>query len=101
MLREHDSESSVDRVAFEFWWAAFQTALQRITNSGASALVVSLGVDTYVHDPFGTFELATPDYTTMARRLGELELPTVIIQEGGYAVADIGRNVAAFLAGLS
>ena len=85
---------------FDIWSVALEIALQRITDASVTALVVSLGVDTYVHDPLGTFELTTPDYTSMAGRIGQLELPTVVVQEGGYAVADIGRNVVAFLAGL-
>lgn len=86
---------------FAGWCAALDVALQRVTDSSATALVVSLGVDTYIDDPLGKFELTTPDYTTMAARIGGLGLPTVVIQEGGYAVDDIGRNVAAFLAGLA
>ena len=85
---------------FDVWSAALEIALQRVTDSGATALVVSLGVDTYFDDPLGKFELITSDYATMATRIDGLGLPTVVVQEGGYAVADIGRNVAAFLFGL-
>ena len=33
-------------------------------------------------------------------RIGALGLPTVTVMEGGYNVAALGRNVAAFIAGL-
>jgi acetoin utilization deacetylase AcuC-like enzyme len=36
----------------------------------------------------------------MGRRLAALRLPTVIVQEGGYAVAEIGANVVGLLGGL-
>ena len=32
-------------------------------------------------------------------RLGALRLPTVIVQEGGYAVDDLGENVVSVLTG--
>jgi acetoin utilization deacetylase AcuC-like enzyme len=35
----------------------------------------------------------------MAERIRDLGLPTVVTQEGGYAVEAIGVNVAGFLAG--
>ena len=78
---------------------ALANGLERITAAGAEALVVSFGADTYIGDPLGTFAIDTDDFTTIATRIAALGLPTVIVQEGGYAVADLGRNVAAFLAG--
>jgi acetoin utilization deacetylase AcuC-like enzyme len=37
----------------------------------------------------------------IGRRLGELAIPTLVVQEGGYCIADLGRNVVAFLSGLA
>lgn len=79
------------------WNSTLRDALERIAASNAGALIVGLGVDTYINDPLGTFALDTPDYTFAAQRIRELNLPTVIVQEGGYAVDAIGDNVAAFL----
>ncbi len=83
------------------WMAALETALGRIDDAGVDALVVSLGVDIYENDPLGTFAIATSDFTTIGAAIGSTGLPTVVLQEGGYAVGDIGANVAAFLAPLS
>lgn len=85
---------------FGAWSSALEPGLALIASSDVEALVVSLGVDTFAGDPLGTFDIGTCDYTTMATRIAELDLPTVIVQEGGYAVGDIGANVAAFLAPL-
>lgn len=85
--------------AFAEWSVALESAMQRIVESGAEALVVALGVDTYSQDPLGTFDFVTEDYAAMAGRIAEVDLPTVIVQEGGYAVDDIGLNVASFLGG--
>lgn len=86
---------------FGTWSVALEDALARIRQAGVDALVVSLGVDTYEHDPIGTFGLATIDFSLTAERIGSLGLPAVYLQEGGYAVDDLGRNVAAFLEPLS
>nr|WP_261771124.1 hypothetical protein [Myxococcus virescens] len=66
---------------------------------GPDALVVSLGVDTHVGDPISTFALEREHFPLMGRRLALLRLPTVFVQEGGYAVEDLGLNVAGVLGG--
>ena len=83
------------------WSSALATGLEAIKDSGAEALIVSLGVDTFYEDPISKFLLKTKDFTTMSSRIGALGLPMVVVQEGGYAVEAIGGNVAAFLEGLS
>ena len=84
---------------FTMWAAALDVALERIDDAGVDSLVVSLGVDTFHADPISQFKLDTTDYTTMASSIAGLGLPTVIVQEGGYAVEAIGTNVVAFLEG--
>ena len=61
--------------------------------------IVSYGADTHEADPISHFKLRTADYATMARRIGSLGLPTLVVMEGGYAVEALGANVAAFLSG--
>ncbi|QRK06857.1 histone deacetylase family protein [Archangium violaceum] len=84
-------------------WKEYSTTLSAamdvIGGFSPDALVVSLGVDTYENDPISAFKLATPHYPLMGQRLAELKLPTVFVQEGGYAVDDIGTNVAGVLEG--
>ena len=43
------------------------------------------------------FHVLTSDYAEIARRLRALNRPTVIVQEGGYHLEALGRNVVAFL----
>lgn len=62
-------------------------------------LIVSAGFDTYKLDPIGKFELETDDYEKLGRQIFELDLPTVILQEGGYHTKDLGPNVKSFLKG--
>ncbi len=66
--------------------------MQGIQNFGAQALVVSLGLDTFVGDPISGFQLTSSDYLQVGADLAQAGLPTVFIFEGGYAVAEIGVN---------
>jgi acetoin utilization deacetylase AcuC-like enzyme len=77
--------------------AALDTALAEIRRFTPDALVVSLGVDTYEADPISSFKLAGKHYPLVGAALAGLGLPTVLVQEGGYAVAEIGANVAGVL----
>ena len=81
------------------WFSALDHALKAIKNFKPDALVVSLGVDTFEGDPISHFKLKTSDYPRMGERIAELNLPTLFLMEGGYAVAEIGDNVVGVLQG--
>lgn len=76
-------------------------ACAEIATFGPSFLVVSLGVDTYWNDPISDFALTTDGYRRCGSIVRQLGLPTVVLQEGGYDIEAIGRNVHAWLAGLA
>ena len=78
---------------------ALATALDDIHGFGPDALVISFGADTFERDPIGKFALTRDDYARMGAAIGRLRRPCAIIMEGGYAVAELGANVAAFLGG--
>jgi len=84
---------------YDIWSNALRNAISRIRTFGAEALLVSLGVDTYEHDPISAFKLKTPDYLACGREVAKLGLPTVFIMEGGYGVPEIGDNIAGVLTG--
>ena len=81
------------------WFDALDAACHRISAYGAEALVVSLGLDTFVGDPISTFALQSSDFTTLGHRLAQLGLPTIFILEGGYAARELGLNAANVLDG--
>jgi acetoin utilization deacetylase AcuC-like enzyme len=83
------------------WFDALAAACKRIGSYGPDALIVSLGVDTYVRDPFSKFRLDAPDYLTLGARLAVLGLPTLFVLEGGYSVVEMGTNVACVLEGFA
>ncbi len=77
--------------------AALDRAIQRISEFKPWALVVALGFDTFDGDPISQFALKTADYSSIAQRIRSINLPTVIVQEGGYNIEALGRNAVAFL----
>lgn len=84
---------------FARWSEALEVGCKAIDAFAPDALVVSLGVDTYKSDPISSFKLDSADYTRLGERVATLERPTLFVMEGGYAVADIGVNVANVLEG--
>jgi acetoin utilization deacetylase AcuC-like enzyme len=84
---------------FGRWFEALEHSLQAIQRFGADALVVSLGMDTFEGDPISGFTLASSDYLRVGQRLAAAGLPTVLVFEGGYAVAEVGVNAVNVLEG--
>ncbi len=60
-------------------------------------LIVSLGTDTCAADPLGTFDLPVAAFAQMGGMIAGLRRPTLIVQEGGYLVDELGLCVASFL----
>lgn len=82
------------------WFAALDVAIERVAAFKPDALIVSLGVDTYEGDPISHFKLRTrEDYPRMGEKIRAMNVPTLFILEGGYAVKEIGDNVLATLIG--
>jgi acetoin utilization deacetylase AcuC-like enzyme len=66
---------------------------------GAKSMVVSLGVDAWKNDPESPLQVSVDGYTRAGSRLGQMGIPTVIVQEGGYDLGALGDLVAGFLDG--
>ncbi len=86
---------------FDTWRAALAEALAGIAAAGAQALVVSLGLDTFEGDPISGFTLRAEDYLRIGEDIARAGLPTVVVFEGGYAVAARGVNAVNVLEGFS
>lgn len=63
------------------------------------ALVVSLGVDAAADDPESPLLITHDGYQAAGGILGALDLPCVVVQEGGYHLPTLGRLVLAYLRG--
>jgi acetoin utilization deacetylase AcuC-like enzyme len=82
------------------WLAAVTELAGWARRRGAGALVVALGVDAAAGDPESPLQVSANGYRAAGRALGDLGLPTVVVQEGGYDLATIGRLVREALEGL-
>ena len=81
------------------WLEAVEQAAAFAAN--ARGLVVALGVDAAAGDPESPLEVTATGYREAGRIFGELGLPTVVVQEGGYDLPTIGPLVVETLTGLA
>lgn len=72
---------------------------RNIVNYRPDAIVVSLGVDTFVDDPLSIFGLMSDDFYEIGQILGRIAIPTLFVLEGGYATESLGINVVNVLSG--
>ena len=75
---------------------ALTAALAVVRKFGPDAVIVSLGVDTALEDP-DTFRLVADDYPRLGAAIAALDRPTLVVQEGGYCLDVLGRNVVGVL----
>jgi acetoin utilization deacetylase AcuC-like enzyme len=75
-------------------------ALARIVKFDPQFLVVALGLDTAKGDPTGSCALLAKDFGDNGRMIGDLHLPTLVVQEGGYKTQTLGVNARHFFSGL-
>lgn len=75
--------------------------LKNIKDFNPKFLVISAGFDTYEKDPIGGFKLTIPCYRIIGENIKSLDLPILIVQEGGYAVGSLGKMAYNFLQGIS
>jgi acetoin utilization deacetylase AcuC-like enzyme len=77
-------------------WNAYADALfhadTAITSTGSDVLLVSLGLDTFEHDPISDFRLTSEDYLRLGAHIAALGLPTLFVFEGGYHVDALAEN---------
>ena len=76
---------------------ALDQALAVIDGFAPRYLVVSAGFDIAESDPVGGFCVSTGGLREIGRRIAALDLPTVIVQEGGYLLDTLGESAVAFL----
>jgi acetoin utilization deacetylase AcuC-like enzyme len=83
----------------DVWSEALKRALDRIGDYGPGALVLALGLDAHEADPLAGGRVTTAGFGKMAQMIAAADLPTVIVQEGGYLTPFLADNLAAFLIG--
>lgn len=82
------------------YMTALAEALQKVRAFVPDSLIVAFGADTLVDDPAGGFKLQMESYGRIGAKVAALGLPTIIVQEGGYRLPQLGDCVVNFLRGL-
>ena len=77
--------------------SALEEALNLIHEFAPKYLVVSAGMDIYAEDPLGTIKVTTEGIAEIGKRIAALDLPTVIVMEGGYNNDALGKNIVMLL----
>jgi acetoin utilization deacetylase AcuC-like enzyme len=72
-------------------------ALLTIHTLSPDALVLSVGFDIVEGDTVGGFNITQEGINQISSHIAQLDLPTVIIQEGGYNLKRLGQDAVAFL----
>lgn len=79
--------------------ATLDVALRRIRAFGADVVVVALGLDAFVGDPFKGLAISTSGFGRIGAAIAGLDLPCLFVQEGGYLCDELGDNLTSFLSG--
>lgn len=77
-----------------------KTCIKRIRQFRPRYLVVALGLDPAKADPTGSWSLRAADFEKNGEIVGELRIPTLVVQEGGYNTRNLGVNALHFFRGL-
>jgi acetoin utilization deacetylase AcuC-like enzyme len=89
-----------ERTGDEEYLDVLTRACDEIVKFKADFLVVSLGLDTFSEDPIGDLALTADGFEACGALVGTVGLPTVVLQEGGYAVDELGENARRWLLGV-
>lgn len=79
------------------WMEAVREGAAEVARFRPDALVLALGFDASEHEPLAALRVTRDGFARAAEAVSALNLPTVICQEGGYAVDHLGDLLAAFL----
>ncbi|MGH8779012.1 histone deacetylase family protein [Paraburkholderia sp.] len=74
-------------------------ALRVLKRFEPDALVLALGFDIYKDDPQAQVAVTTEGFGRLGAAIGALDLPSVIVQEGGYHLQSLEANARAFFDG--
>lgn len=80
--------------------AELAKAIEELKAYKPDVVVVALGLDASEYDGLHAFlKVTTFGFEQIGRELGKVELPVVLIQEGGYISDHLGANLSAVLRG--
>ena len=81
--------------------AALQIGLEVVDGFDPATIVVSGGLDASAGDPLGQLTLSPDGLEAVGRAIAGLDRPTLLVQEGGYAIESLGELAGRLLDGLA
>ena len=90
-----------ERASWKEYSKALEKAINEIKDFEPEILLISMGFDTHKEDPLGKFELEDEDFYRMGYMIAQLDVPKLVVQEGGYNPKACGRAAIKFFTGLS
>lgn len=72
-------------------------ALLQINQYKPEILIICAGFDTYKKDPICDFSLTIKGFERIGKLISKLHIPTLVVQEGGYNLEDLGNCALSFL----
>lgn len=81
------------------WLDALAALVEEVAGLGPEAVVVSLGLDAWMHDPESPLQVDETGFFGAGEMVASLDVPVVFVQEGGYDLDHLGDLVVAALAG--
>ena len=62
--------------------------------------MIALGLDAFEGDPLAGLAISTGGFAKIGQAIAcGIQVPTVIVQEGGYLCNELGQNLTSFLSG--
>ncbi len=88
-----------EKLGFEAYLKVLLKSVNIIRKFKAEYLIIALGLDTSRNDPTGTWDFRQKDLSEAGKVVGEMKLPTLITQEGGYNTHSLGSYARHFFDG--
>lgn len=84
----------------EVFFERLSESIDALRKFEPDALVLALGFDIYKDDPQSQVAVSSEGFKRLGRAIGELDLPTLVVQEGGYHLDSLEINTMKFFTGL-
>lgn len=83
----------------EVFFEKVLVAIDTLNRFKPDALVLALGFDVYKDDPQAQVAVTTEGFGRLGQLIAQLNLPTVVVQEGGYHLGAMADNTKSFFTG--
>lgn len=83
------------------FFARLERALAAVREFAPPVLVLALGFDIYKDDPQSRVAVSTEGFGRLGAAIAALDLPVLVVQEGGYHIDSLEANARSFFAGLA